>query len=107
MQVIVHLLTKGKLMSLNHSWEITCHNQSLITLAISLKFCIKKGKYIYFIYILFPVNYAVLLLAIIFSILAPTLVLGTIFIDKTFDFDWMVLDISTTSCFYFSFISML
>ena len=94
MQVIVHLLTKGKLMSLNHSWEITCHNQSLITLAISLKFCIKKGKYIYFIYILFPVNYAVLLSAIIFSMLAPTLVLGNIFIDKTFDFDWMVLDIS-------------
>ena len=51
-QGIVQLLTKGKLMSPNHSWEITCHNQSLITLAISLKFCIKKGKYIYFIYIL-------------------------------------------------------
>ena len=39
-------------------------------------------------------NYAVYLLAIIFSILPPTLVLGTIFIYEIFDFKLIVLAIS-------------
>ena len=38
--------------------------------------------------------YAVYLLAIAFSILPPTLVLGIVLIYKIFDFDRIVLDIS-------------
>ena len=58
---IVQLLTKGKLISFSYSFEAICYNQLVITLAFHFMFCMKKGKYVYFIYMLFLVNCAVYL----------------------------------------------